>query len=74
MRTVRKRWRWLAVAAALVGLARDRPRSEELGRAGRVRQERLFSVEAMTRGYAELLADLDRPAGDRSHEWETARQ
>jgi glycosyltransferase involved in cell wall biosynthesis len=61
------------LAAALVGLARNRPRSEELGRAGRERQQRLFSVEAMTRGYAELLVDLDRGARDRCHEWREAR-
>jgi glycosyltransferase involved in cell wall biosynthesis len=62
------------LAAALVGLARNRPRSEELGLAGRERQQRLFSVEAMTRGYAELLTDLDRGARDRRHEWERARR
>jgi glycosyltransferase involved in cell wall biosynthesis len=49
------------MAVALVGLARDAARAEELGRAGRARQQRSFSIEAMTRGYAELLADLDRP-------------
>jgi glycosyltransferase involved in cell wall biosynthesis len=62
------------LAAALIGLARDRPRSEEMGRAGRRRQQRLFSVEAMTRGYAELLADLERDGRDRRHEREPARQ
>jgi glycosyltransferase involved in cell wall biosynthesis len=62
------------LAAALVGLARDRPRSEEMGRAGRERQQRLFSVEAMTRRYAELFADLGREPRDRCHEWETARR
>jgi glycosyltransferase involved in cell wall biosynthesis len=56
------------LAAALVGLARDRARSEKMGRAGRMRQQRLFSVESMTRGYAELLADLDRGARDRRRE------
>jgi glycosyltransferase involved in cell wall biosynthesis len=62
------------MAAELVGLARDASRVDELGQAGRERQQRLFSVEAMTRGYAELLTDLDRGARDRSHEWETARR
>jgi glycosyltransferase involved in cell wall biosynthesis len=46
------------MAHALVALARDRTRAEALGRAGRARQQRTFSVEAMTRGYAELVADL----------------
>jgi glycosyltransferase involved in cell wall biosynthesis len=45
---------------ALVSLARDRGRAREMGRAGRVEQRRRFSIEAMTRGYAELLAQLDR--------------
>jgi glycosyltransferase involved in cell wall biosynthesis len=49
------------MAVALVRLARDAPRAEELGRAGRARQQRSFSIDAMTRGYAELLAELDRP-------------
>ena len=48
------------MAHALVALARDRLRAEELGRAGRARQQRLFSIDAMTRGYADLLADLAR--------------
>lgn len=48
------------VARALVALARDRTRAEELGRAGRERQQQAFSIGAMTRGYAELVADLDR--------------
>jgi glycosyltransferase involved in cell wall biosynthesis len=50
------------MAAALVDLARAGARGVELGRAGRARQQRLFSIEAMTRGYAELLAELDRQA------------
>jgi glycosyltransferase involved in cell wall biosynthesis len=50
------------MAAELVGLARDASRLAELGQAGRARQQRLFSIEAMTSGYAELLADLQRPA------------
>ncbi len=49
------------MATALVGLARDAARAEELGRAGRARQQRSFSIQAMTRRYAELLAELDRP-------------
>ena len=44
------------LAAALIGLARDRLRAERLGRGGRARQQRLFSIDAMTRGYADLLA------------------
>ena len=48
---------------ALVNLARDPARAEELGLAGRARQRRAFTIEAMTRGYAELLADLDRTRG-----------
>jgi glycosyltransferase involved in cell wall biosynthesis len=48
------------VADALVALTRDRTRAQELGRAGRARQQQAFSIEAMTRGYAELVADLDR--------------
>ena len=51
------------LAQALVSLARDPARAEELGLAGRARQRREFSIEAMTRGYAELLADLDRARG-----------
>jgi glycosyltransferase involved in cell wall biosynthesis len=50
------------MAHALVGLARDGARAGELGRAGRSRQQRWFSIEAMTRGYAELLADLNHAA------------
>jgi glycosyltransferase involved in cell wall biosynthesis len=46
------------LAATLVGLARDRPLAERLGRNGRARQQRSFSIEAMTGGYADLLADL----------------
>jgi glycosyltransferase involved in cell wall biosynthesis len=59
------------MATALVRLARDAPRAEELGRAGRARQQRSFSIQAMTRRYAELLAELDRPrraAGGRPRE------
>jgi glycosyltransferase involved in cell wall biosynthesis len=50
------------MAAELVGLARDASRVDELGQAGRARQQRFFSIEAMTSGYAELLAEFDRPA------------
>ena len=46
------------IAGALVALAGDRPRAQGLGRAGRARQQRSFSIDAMTRGYAELLAEL----------------
>lgn len=53
------------MADALVALARDRTRAEALGRAGRARQQRAFSIEAMTGGYAELVADLDRIRGRR---------
>jgi len=45
------------MAAALVALARDRRRAEGMGLAGRARQQRSFSIEAMTRGYEELLAE-----------------
>jgi glycosyltransferase involved in cell wall biosynthesis len=47
------------MALALVELARSPARAEALGRAGRARQQRSFSIEAMTRGYADLLADLN---------------
>ena len=43
------------MADALVELARDRRRAEVMGAAGRERQQRHFSVEAMTRAYADLL-------------------
>jgi glycosyltransferase involved in cell wall biosynthesis len=46
------------VATALVYLARDPARANELGSAGRARQQWSFSEEAMTRGYADLLTDL----------------
>jgi glycosyltransferase involved in cell wall biosynthesis len=48
------------VAAALVALARDRGRAEALGRAGRERQQRAFSIDAMTARYAELLGAVGR--------------
>jgi glycosyltransferase involved in cell wall biosynthesis len=47
------------VAGALVELARSPGRGEDLGRAGRARQQRSFSIDAMTRAYADLLADLN---------------
>jgi glycosyltransferase involved in cell wall biosynthesis len=63
------------MAAELVGLARDASRLAQLGQAGRERQQRLFSIEAMTSGYAELLADLDRPAAQaHRHEGETTKR
>jgi glycosyltransferase involved in cell wall biosynthesis len=48
------------MAAALVALARDRPRAEALGRVGRDRQRRAFSIDAMTASYAELLGAVGR--------------
>jgi glycosyltransferase involved in cell wall biosynthesis len=48
------------MADALVALARDRPRAEALGEAGRLRQQRCFSLDAMLRGYADLLVDVSR--------------
>jgi glycosyltransferase involved in cell wall biosynthesis len=48
------------VAAALVCLARDPARADELGSAGRAHQQRSFSEGAMTRGYADLLTDVGR--------------
>jgi glycosyltransferase involved in cell wall biosynthesis len=63
------------LAAALIGLARDRLRAESLGRGGRARQQRLFSIDAMTRGYADLLADLARvpaPLCRRKPSWSKA--
>jgi glycosyltransferase involved in cell wall biosynthesis len=50
------------MALALVELARSPARVEALGLAGRARQQRSFSIEAMTRGYADLLADLGEAA------------
>lgn len=47
-------------ADALVALARNRSRAEELGTAGRSRQQRWFSIDAMVDGYAELLAEVCR--------------
>jgi glycosyltransferase involved in cell wall biosynthesis len=51
------------MALALVGLARSPARAEDMGRAGRARQQRSFSIDAMTRGYADLLAGLNGSAG-----------
>ncbi len=53
------------MAEALVALARDRPRAEGLGRAGRLRQQRSFSIDAMVRDYAELLVDVSLRPGRR---------
>lgn len=50
------------MALALVGLARSPARAEEMGRAGRARQQQSFSIDAMTRGYADLLAGLNGAA------------
>lgn len=47
------------LATALVELARDPRRGEALGLAGRARQQRLFSIEAMTGAYADFLAELN---------------
>jgi glycosyltransferase involved in cell wall biosynthesis len=46
------------MAQALVRLARDPEHAAELGRAGRERQRRWFSVEAMVDGYANLFTGL----------------
>jgi glycosyltransferase involved in cell wall biosynthesis len=48
------------MAEALVELARDPARAEELGVAGRARQRGWFSLEAMTLGYADLLRQVGR--------------
>jgi glycosyltransferase involved in cell wall biosynthesis len=48
------------MAEALVRLARNSALAAELGRAGRERQQRSFSIDAMTRAYAELLVELGR--------------
>jgi glycosyltransferase involved in cell wall biosynthesis len=53
------------MAQALVGLARDRPRADGLGRAGRVHQQRWFSVDAMLRAYAQLLMEVSQRPGRR---------
>ena len=47
-----------AMADALVELAHDRRRAEVMGAAGRERQQRYFSVGAMTRAYADLLEGI----------------
>jgi glycosyltransferase involved in cell wall biosynthesis len=64
------------VAPALVSLARDPARANRLGSAGRARQQQLFSSEAMTRGYADLLTDLarDRRRGPAAEMREAARR
>jgi glycosyltransferase involved in cell wall biosynthesis len=48
------------MVAALIALARDRSRAETLGRAGRARQRRAFSIDAMTGRYADLLGAVSR--------------
>ena len=53
------------MARALVALARNRPRAEELGRTGRRRQQQLFSIDVMVDAYADLLAAVCRPARPR---------
>jgi glycosyltransferase involved in cell wall biosynthesis len=53
------------MAEALVALARDRPRAAGFGRAGRLRQQRSFSIDAMLRGYAQLLMDVSQRPGRR---------
>jgi glycosyltransferase involved in cell wall biosynthesis len=53
------------MAEALVALARDRPRAEGLGRAGRLRQQRRFSIDTMLRAYAQLLTEVSQRPGRR---------
>jgi len=48
------------IARALVELARDPARAADLGRAGRLRQQRCFSLDAMVQGYADLLVEVSR--------------
>jgi glycosyltransferase involved in cell wall biosynthesis len=48
------------MADALADLARDPDRAAALGRAGRARQRRAFSIEAMTEGYSGLLEAVGR--------------
>jgi len=48
------------MADVLVALARDRSRAGALGAAGRARQQRSFSIAAMTHGYAGLLEAVAR--------------
>jgi len=48
------------MAETLVALARDRTRAAALGRAGRLRQQRNFSLDTMLCGYADLLAGVSR--------------
>lgn len=49
-------------ARALVALARCPMLGVALGLAGRARQQRSFSIDAMTRAYADLVAELTRAA------------
>jgi glycosyltransferase involved in cell wall biosynthesis len=53
------------MAEALVALARDRPRAAGFGRAGRLHQQRSFSIDTMLRGYARLLMDVSQRPGRR---------
>jgi glycosyltransferase involved in cell wall biosynthesis len=46
------------MADALVRLAREPEHAAELGRAGRARQQRLFSVETMVDRYADLISGV----------------
>jgi glycosyltransferase involved in cell wall biosynthesis len=47
-----------AMADALVRLLRDRPAAEEMGRRGRQRVERRFSMERMVRSYEDLYEEI----------------
>jgi len=53
-----------ALAAAIVGLLRDRAFAEQLGRAGRDHVHKMFSMEAMTARYASLFASLRTARAD----------
>ena len=52
-----------ALAGAILTLARDRERMERMGRAGRERVERLFTIETYVRG---IEACIDRVLADRT--------
>jgi len=54
-----------ALASALLSLLEDQARSGAMGRAGRERQERLFSREAMVRATEDLYDDLLAGGGPR---------
>jgi glycosyltransferase involved in cell wall biosynthesis len=51
------------MSLALVRLAQKPERAAKLGQAGRARQQRWFSVEAMVEKYADLLAELTSVRG-----------